>query len=200
MQTYIKEISKSALLNLCEGNSPVTGEFPSQRVSNEERSFHLLTSSWMKSLDIAVGRWMPVIRIVEFKWRRRIARANSSFWTGECSLTLASISSGLHILFVEIIPIRGYCMKSHTQLVLRPVTIHLYPPGSLPPFNRACHPLHRRGETERSQVSTGAVTGHNDVVTGRTGAVTVFCFLGIITKSRPCYLSHTLVIKATWHV
>ena len=28
--------SKSALLTLCEGNSPVTGEFPTQRASNTE--------------------------------------------------------------------------------------------------------------------------------------------------------------------
>ena len=30
---------------LCEGNSPVTDEFPAQRVSNTEKYFHLMTSS-----------------------------------------------------------------------------------------------------------------------------------------------------------
>ena len=34
MRTHIKETAKSALLSLCEGNSPVAGEFPSQKASN----------------------------------------------------------------------------------------------------------------------------------------------------------------------
>ena len=38
MRTHIKEISKSALLVFCEGNSPVTGEFPAQRASNAEKA------------------------------------------------------------------------------------------------------------------------------------------------------------------
>ena len=38
MRTHIKEISKSALLALCDGNSPVTGEFPAQRDSNAEKA------------------------------------------------------------------------------------------------------------------------------------------------------------------
>ena len=38
MLTHIKESSKSALLALCEGNSPVTGEFPAQMVSNAENA------------------------------------------------------------------------------------------------------------------------------------------------------------------
>ena len=32
---------------LCEGNSPVTGEFPAPKASNAEKSFHLMTSSWI---------------------------------------------------------------------------------------------------------------------------------------------------------
>ena len=36
----------SALLALCEGNPPVTGGFLSQRASNEDFVFHLMTSSW----------------------------------------------------------------------------------------------------------------------------------------------------------
>ena len=35
--SHIKETSKSALLALCEGNSPMTGEFPAQRASNAEK-------------------------------------------------------------------------------------------------------------------------------------------------------------------
>ena len=39
MRTDIKETSKSASLALCEGNSPVTGEFPAQRAtSNAEKA------------------------------------------------------------------------------------------------------------------------------------------------------------------
>ena len=36
MRTQIEETSKSALLALCVGNSPVAGEFPVQRASNAE--------------------------------------------------------------------------------------------------------------------------------------------------------------------
>ena len=34
----LKKTSKLRLTGLCEGNSPVTGEFPSQRASNEENA------------------------------------------------------------------------------------------------------------------------------------------------------------------
>ena len=37
MRTHIKETPKSMLLALCEGNSPVTGEFPAQVASNAEK-------------------------------------------------------------------------------------------------------------------------------------------------------------------
>ena len=35
-KAQIKETSKLRVTSLCEGNSPVTGEFPAQRVSNAE--------------------------------------------------------------------------------------------------------------------------------------------------------------------
>ena len=35
-KAQIKEISKFCVTGLCEGNSPVTGEFPAQRASNAE--------------------------------------------------------------------------------------------------------------------------------------------------------------------
>ena len=38
MQTHTKETSKSALLALCEGNSPGTGEFPAPMTSNAEKN------------------------------------------------------------------------------------------------------------------------------------------------------------------
>ena len=40
-----KKTSKLRVTGLCAGNSPVTGEFPTQRASNAEKSFHLMTSS-----------------------------------------------------------------------------------------------------------------------------------------------------------
>ena len=40
-----KKTSKLRVTGLCEGNSPVTGEFPAQRASNAEDNFHLMTSS-----------------------------------------------------------------------------------------------------------------------------------------------------------
>ena len=43
MRTHIKEKSKSAVPVLCEGNSPVTGEFPTQWASNGEK-----TSIWWR--------------------------------------------------------------------------------------------------------------------------------------------------------
>ena len=39
------------LLALCTGISPVTGEFPAQRTSKSERSFHLMTSSCIMRLS-----------------------------------------------------------------------------------------------------------------------------------------------------
>ena len=52
---HIKETSNSALLTLCEENSSVTGEFPSQRSSNAENvsilwRHHVFSVSWQLSL------------------------------------------------------------------------------------------------------------------------------------------------------
>ena len=40
-----KKTLKLRVTGLCEVNSPVTGEFPAQRVSDAEFFFHLMTSS-----------------------------------------------------------------------------------------------------------------------------------------------------------
>ena len=45
VQAQIKEISKVRVTGLCEGKSPMTGEFLAQRTSNEGKCFHLMTSS-----------------------------------------------------------------------------------------------------------------------------------------------------------
>ena len=44
-----KKPQSSALLALCERNPPETGGFPSQRASNADFFFHLVTSSWHAS-------------------------------------------------------------------------------------------------------------------------------------------------------
>ena len=49
MRTHIKETSKSASPVLCEGNLPVTGEFPAQRASNAEKA-----SVWWRHRDTAI--------------------------------------------------------------------------------------------------------------------------------------------------
>ena len=60
-----KKTSKLRVTGLCEGNSPVTGEFPAQRASNTENIFHLVTSSWtclFKGLPMLVTKKIPTLR------------------------------------------------------------------------------------------------------------------------------------------
>ena len=48
-----RKTSKLRVTGLCEGNSPVTGGFPTQRASNAEICFHLMTSScnaWSRTM------------------------------------------------------------------------------------------------------------------------------------------------------
>ena len=52
MRTHIKENSKSALLALCEGNSPVSCEFSAQRASNAEKIFF-----WWRHHDMSPPPW-----------------------------------------------------------------------------------------------------------------------------------------------
>ena len=47
-----KKTSKLLVTGLCEGNSPVTGEFPTQRASNAKKGFHLMMSSWTLESDL----------------------------------------------------------------------------------------------------------------------------------------------------
>ena len=50
-----KKTSKLRVTGLCEGNSPVTGEFPAQRSSNAEKSSHFMTSSYdLRSWDTSI--------------------------------------------------------------------------------------------------------------------------------------------------
>ena len=51
------ETSKLRITGLCVGNSPVTGEFPAQRASNEEN-----VSIWWRHHDVlTAGRWRWVL-------------------------------------------------------------------------------------------------------------------------------------------
>ena len=57
-----KKTSKLRVTGLCVGNSPVTGEFPTQRASYAKKSFHLMTSSWNKAhtwsaLTAKISQW-----------------------------------------------------------------------------------------------------------------------------------------------
>ena len=70
-----KKIPKPRVTGLCEGNSPVTGEFPAQqRASNAENIFHLMTSSWSKSVDvlniscIAYQCYQPASLVTKKSW------------------------------------------------------------------------------------------------------------------------------------
>ena len=62
-----KKRSKLRVTGLYEGNQPVTGRFPSPRVGNVERCFHLMTSSW-KSLfhicNIQGARWAVTVELL----------------------------------------------------------------------------------------------------------------------------------------
>ena len=42
-----RKTSKLCVTGLCEENPPVTGELPTERASNAEKGFHLMTSSWV---------------------------------------------------------------------------------------------------------------------------------------------------------
>ena len=60
--THIKETSKSALLALCEGNSLVTGEFPSQRASKAEKAsmwwcYHGILKHLLQGVLQVVNQW-----------------------------------------------------------------------------------------------------------------------------------------------
>ena len=55
--------SKIRVTGLCEGNSPVTGEFPAQMASNADMCVHLMTSSWSNVFQINHVKHMNKIRV-----------------------------------------------------------------------------------------------------------------------------------------
>ena len=46
-----KETSKLRITGLCVGNSPITGEFPAQRAKNAQKYFHLMSSSYLRTVN-----------------------------------------------------------------------------------------------------------------------------------------------------
>ena len=54
-----KKTSKLRVSGLCEGNSPVTGEFPAQRASNAENCFHLMTWHHYIIFDLLLFLFLP---------------------------------------------------------------------------------------------------------------------------------------------
>ena len=76
-----EETSKLRVTGLCEGNSPVTGEFPAQRASDAENVSPLVTSSWN-----ALHFWS--IPHPPLDWSSRTSVTYMRLWTG---LTLVQI-------------------------------------------------------------------------------------------------------------
>ena len=73
-----KKTSKLHVTGLCEGNSPVTGDFSTQRASNAENVSILMTSSWLERqlsvwLPYCRGRYwrqsMPPLTIIQSQWQ-----------------------------------------------------------------------------------------------------------------------------------
>ena len=58
----LKKTSKLRITGLCEGNSPVTGEFPSQRV----KCFHLMTSSCSAHAIHKPARYLGLALVQEY--------------------------------------------------------------------------------------------------------------------------------------
>ena len=62
-----KKTSKLHVTGLCEGNSPVTGEFPAQRASNTEN-----VSIWCRHHESLLIIWTPGLSYVDLsQWKRR---------------------------------------------------------------------------------------------------------------------------------
>ena len=60
VQAQFKENIKLRVTGLCDGNSPVTGGFPSQRASNAEKCFHLMVSSWVLYIAYVYSEFLLV--------------------------------------------------------------------------------------------------------------------------------------------
>ena len=59
-----KKTSKLRVSGLCEGNSPMTDEFPTQRASNAENVSILMTSSWyINSFSRRIFKWIQTVKL-----------------------------------------------------------------------------------------------------------------------------------------
>ena len=89
-----KKTSKLRVSGLCEGNSPVTGEFPAQRASNTENvsiwwRHHVLTtgqirhrSSWVVGLELSAYQLFKSGTVLNLRAHRRSDLI--PFWSWEC--------------------------------------------------------------------------------------------------------------------
>ena len=82
IQAQIKETSKLCVTGLCEGNSPVTGELPTQRVSNMENPFHYFITR-----TVNFCRNLPYGNTITWSWWRHELQMLS---------TLLPLSRGIH--------------------------------------------------------------------------------------------------------
>ena len=94
-----KKTSKLRITGLCEGNSPVTGEFPAQRASNAEKvSFwwrhhgKILASSYPESC-LFDNLQRKLMMKNSFKWRHLCLSKPTRSTTGQCMVTVTSQNS-----------------------------------------------------------------------------------------------------------
>ena len=99
-----KNISKLRVTGLCEGNSPVTGEFPAPMASNAEN-----VPIWWRHHDIAKRLTRPLAEMMWFPWIHQQVRIKLSCLTlldddigGYCNLFLlieCVMSGAFHLLY-----------------------------------------------------------------------------------------------------
>ena len=99
-----KKTSKLHVTGLCEGNSPVTGEFPSQRASNAENvscddvimDHHFTSSHWHTSAGSG-GRhgqeWLDSMTLITNLEGRRKIVSHQTIMRGRCQFELAPTCS-----------------------------------------------------------------------------------------------------------
>ena len=92
-----KKTSKLRVTGLCAWNSPVTGEFPAQMVSNAEKGLHLMTSSWV-SHRVKVNK--NSVKIWKVSLRKIHSRMSSAGSPPSCStarwVSTPSVQHGRH--------------------------------------------------------------------------------------------------------
>ena len=149
MRNHIKESSKSALLTLCEGNSPGTGEFPAQRASNAEKSFHLRTSSWTTCIatnEDKVDITTPVNFQSNISRSQRSCRCRVNTFNSDNLLYLAK----LVIIYIKFYTCNKQILPNVHPLLLKTEIVMIQTLSSLSPAQPAVPNWHH----DNSQFST----------------------------------------------